>query len=122
MTFQRLRVKVHIMTTTEIIDGQIDSYNKRDLEGFCAWYAKNIKITDLGTGEVLVDGMEALRERYIGRFANPGLHATILNRIAIGPYVTDHEEVAGIKEGLTLVVVTYLVDDGLIRRVWMQRT
>jgi hypothetical protein len=66
--------------------------------------------------------MAALRQRYTGRFANPKLHATILNRIAIGPYVTDHEEVAGITEGLTWVVVTYLVQDGLIRRVWMQRT
>jgi hypothetical protein len=109
------------MTAIDIINGQIDSYNKRDLEGFCAWYAKDILITDLGTEEVLVDGMEALRKRYTGRFANPGLHATILNRIAIGAYVTDHEEVAGITDGLTWVVVTYLVKDGLIRRVWMQR-
>jgi hypothetical protein len=109
------------MTATDIINGQIDSYNKRDLEGFCAWYAKDILITDLGTTEVLVAGMDALRQRYTGRFANPGLHATILNRIAIGPYVTDHEEVAGISEGLTWVVVTYLVKDGLIHRVWMQR-
>ncbi len=110
------------MTATDIINGQIDSYNNRDLDGFCAWYAQDIKITDLGTEEVLVDGMEALRKRYTARFENPGLHATILNRIAIGPYVTDHEEVAGITEGLSWVVVTYLVKDGLIRKVWMQRT
>lgn len=109
------------MTATDIINGQIDSYNKRDLEGFCAWYAQDIRIIDLGTEEVLVDGMAALRLRYLGRFANPALHATILNRITIGPYVTDHEEVSGIREGLTWVVVTYLVQDGLIHRVWMQR-
>jgi hypothetical protein len=110
------------MTAIDIIDGQIESYNKRDLDGFCAWYADDIKIADLGTGEILVDGMAALRQRYTGRFANPGLHAIILNRIAIGSYVTDHEEVGGITEGLTWVVVTYLVQDGLIHRVWMQRT
>lgn len=109
------------MSSIDIINGQIESYNRRDLEGFCAWYAKDIKISDLGTEEVLVDGMQALRSRYTDRFAHPGLHATILNRIAIGPYVTDHEEVSGITEELVHVVVTYLVRDGLIQRVWMQR-
>lgn len=109
------------MLPIDIINGQIESYNSRNLEAFCAWYADDIRISDLGTGEVLVDGMDALRQRYTARFANPDLHANILNRIAIGPYVTDHEEVKGITEGLSCVVVSYLVQDGLIQRVWMQR-
>lgn len=108
------------MTPSELVDRQILAYNARDLDAFCAFYADDICIHELGSGMLLVDGMSAFRDRYRQRFANPGLQAVILNRIAIGAFVTDHEQIRGITDGLTHAVVTYLVRDGLIRQVWMQ--
>ena len=106
------------MTPVEVVQRQLEAYNARDLEAFAATYADGIRIYRMPTADPSISGMEKLRETYRARFASPGLHAEIVNRIAIGDKVIDHERVVGIKEHAIEAVAVYEVRDGLIQTVW----
>lgn len=105
----------------DIIDEQVEAYNARDLERFIACYAEDVTVED-GMGNVMVQGRDALRGLYGALFANsPNLHARIANRIHVGYYVIDEEEVAGfMMEGFPTelhAAVVYRVADGKIAGV-----
>jgi hypothetical protein len=106
------------MTPEEIVQEQLEAYNARDLERFAATYADGITIYRLPALEPAIAGKARLREVYRARFASPGLHAEIVNRIVLGNKVIDHERVVGIKPEPVEAVAAYEVADGLIRRVW----
>ena len=79
-------------SVTNVIDRQIEAYLNRDLNGFLAYYASHIKITDVD-GNVLMD-LEAMREQYEVLFRDsPNLTAKIANRIVVGDVVIDEEEI-----------------------------
>lgn len=106
---------------TDVVDAQLDAYFARDLESFAACYAPDALITS-ATGEVLAEGYEGIRQMYGGLFENsPQLRGRIVNRIAVGDFVVDHEEI----EGFNLpgsptsfeAIAAYQVVDGKISRV-----
>jgi hypothetical protein len=101
-----------------VVEEQLQAYNARDLERFAATYADTIRIYRMPTIEPGIVGKEQLRETYRKRFSSPGLHADIVNRIAIGNKVIDHERVVGIQEHAIEAVAVYEVVDGLIETVW----
>ena len=103
---------------TDVVQEQLEAYNARDLERFAATYANDIAIYRMPAVEAAIVGKEQLRETYRKRFASPNLHADIVNRIAIGNKVIDHERVVGIKETPIEAVAVYEVVDGLIETVW----
>ncbi len=79
-----------------IVQGQMDAYNDRDLNRFLSYYHPRVKIYDFQSGELLINGIDAMRERYRKLFENsPELHAELKNRIALGAMVIDHERVSG---------------------------
>ena len=79
----------------DIIEEQLLAYNARDLERFIATYATSIVIED-GENNALMRGHEQMRERYGPMFEqNPELHCRIVNRMKIGKYVVDEEEITG---------------------------
>jgi hypothetical protein len=103
-----------------VVRRQVEAYNARDIEAFLSFYADDVVIRRLPSGEVAWDGKEAMRPRYAKRFSeNPGLNCTITERIVHGDWVVDHELVTGV-EGRPRVraVAIYEVRDGLIRNVW----
>ena len=102
----------------EVVEEQLQAYNARDLERFAATYAQDIRIWRMPATEPSIVGQTKLREVYAKRFASPSLHATIVNRIATGDKVIDHERVVGIEAGPIEAVAVYQVADGLIARVW----
>jgi len=106
------------MTPTELIERQLEAYNARDLEAFCATYSPAIRIFRMPATEPAIVGMEKLREVYKARFSSAGLHADIVNRIVIGNKVIDHERVVGIEKNPVEAVAVYEVADGLIQTVW----
>jgi len=62
-----------------------------------------------------------LRKRFTLRFMEPNLHAALLNRMACGAFVIDHERVARTfpeGPGAIEVVMIYEVRDGRIARSW----
>lgn len=79
-------------SVTDVIDQQVEAYLSRDLEGFLAHYASEIKITDFD-GKWLMD-LKAMREQYGVLFRDsPNLIARIANRIVVGDVVIDEEEI-----------------------------
>jgi hypothetical protein len=100
----------------EVVSRQLDAYNAHDLEGFCFWYAEDVELFNLGESEPYLRSKAALRELYAEKFANPGLRVRIMNRIAQGPRVIDHEEVAGAGTPPPRVIVIYEVADDRIAR------
>jgi hypothetical protein len=70
---------------------------------------------------LLASGSAAFRERYIARFQEPDLHASLLKRIAMGNVVIDHEEVARTfpeGPGKIALIMIYAVQNGRIAKAW----
>lgn len=79
---------------------QFEAYNARDIERFIACYDPEVRIED-GEGNLLMQGHDSIRAQYSSLFnASPNLRARLLNRIVVGDYVIDEEDVSGrIAEG-----------------------
>jgi hypothetical protein len=108
------------VTPEALVQAQLDAYNARDLARFLGFYADDIRIYRPATSpEPTMSGIAALSEFYANnRFNLPGLHAELVNRIAIGNTVIDHERVSGVKPEPFQVAAVYNVVDDKIRAVW----
>ena len=98
---------------TVLVQAQLDAYNAHDLRAFTACYADDAQVLD-AEGRVLRDGIEEIRVGYGQRFASPDLHAELVGRLHVGPWVFDHERVTGVADEPVNVVVGYFVRDGRI--------
>ena len=110
-------------TPEAVVQKQLEAYNARDLDAFLATYADDIQIFDL-PDKLLMRGHAELRERYSKTFADPRLHAEILNRIVLVNTVIDHERVRVTfpdGPGTVEAVAIYEVRDGKIATVWFRR-
>jgi hypothetical protein len=108
---------------TDLVDRQIAAFRDRDLAGFLACYAGDVKIRDFA-GHVLMDGLEDLRGQYGQLFRDsPELAVEIPRRMVAGDHVIDEEEASGfVMAGFPPTihaVVVYLVRDGLIQEVML---
>jgi hypothetical protein len=103
----------------EIVSQQLDAYNARDLERFCACFRDDVRIFRMPQPEPAVIGKAALRAFYAEhRFNRPNLHAQLVNRIETGNKVIDHERVSGLAETPVEMVAVYRVVEGLIATAW----
>jgi hypothetical protein len=103
----------------EVVQRQVDAYNRRDLEAFLATYSEAIRVYRMPAVEPALEGKPAFGEFYrTRRFNLPKLHAEIVRRIAIGNKVVDHERVSGIEEQPIEMIAVYEVRRGLIDCVW----
>jgi uncharacterized protein (TIGR02246 family) len=105
----------------DIVQRQVDAYNRHDLEGFLACYAPDAVIQWADGSRRLV-GTQEIRARYAPLFASvPAVHAHIAGRLRAGEWTVDEEEV---RQGdIRLhVLVGYRVRDGLIDLVVMLRS
>jgi hypothetical protein len=106
-------------TPVEAVQEQLEAYNARDLARFVAVYAKDVKVYRIPAVEPSMQGRDQLSEFYASqRFNLPGLHADVVNRMAFGDKVIDHEQVRGVRPEPYEVAAIYEVTDGLIRTVW----
>lgn len=106
-------------TPSGLVQRQVEAYNARDLQRFVATFADDVEVYRLPSLEPTISGKAALAEFYsTQRFNKPGLRAEIVNRIAMGSKVIDHERVWGIQEQPLEVAAVYQVSGGLIRKVW----
>lgn len=99
-----------------VVQAQLDAYNAQDLDAFCDCFADECVLAELN-GEITTAGLPAIRERYAALFRQyPGNYAQLVNRIAVGDIVIDHEDIersAGVRVELAMI---YTVRDGKIRR------
>jgi hypothetical protein len=106
------------MDEVQVIQGQADAYNARDLDGFLSYYSPNVVIED-GAGDVMIQGIDALRDLMGTVFSqSPQLHVDIPKRIHTGQWVIDEEHVSDFHlEGFPteyVAAVVYQVQDGKI--------
>ena len=94
-------------TPEQLAQGQLEAYNDRDLDRFCTFFSKDIKVFDAYTQELLFEGMDAFRERYAETFANPELHCRLVQRMVHGDIVIDQEDVSGFGESHKEAVAIY---------------
>lgn len=99
----------------EVVSRQLEAYNRHDLEQFLATYAPNAVMH--GRDGSVLTGRRALREVYGPRLAAGRARAEIVNRIAEGDWVVDHEVAHGIEPEPIRVLAAYRVVDGLIAEV-----
>lgn len=106
----------------QVVQAQLDAYNRRDIDAFMATYAPDLKLY-AHPDRLTASGQEQVREQYARLFANtPGLHAEVANRIVQGSFVIDQEVVTGLPGGGEIrAVAIYEVRDGLIQNVWFVR-
>ena len=100
-----------------IVQRQLDAYNARDLDALLATYALDAR-QFAHPATLLASGAADLRARMAQRFAEPNLHARLLQRVVMGNIVIDHKEVTRtFPEGAGRVdmVVIYEVVDGKIQ-------
>lgn len=110
-------------TPEAIVQAQLEAYNARNIDAFVSTYAEDAQLFEL-PDKLLMRGTAQLRERYSELFKDTHLHARIVNRIALGNTVIDHERVRlTFPEGRGTVeaIAIYEVRDGKISTVWFRR-
>ena len=109
-------------TPIEVVQSQLDAYNKQDLENFAAVFAPNILVyNSLGDSLPALTGREALKKRYATLFAKyPQNKCTLIGRMVQGDVVIDHEWITGRETPLKIMAI-YEVKEGVITRCWFVR-
>ncbi len=110
---------VVVSPAEQVVQAQLEAYNRRDIEAFVAAYSPEIRIYQF-PDRLQGSGLEDLRQNYSQLFAHaPELHAAVTNRIVQGNFVIDHERVTGIPDLDQIeAVAIYEVRDGRIVSVW----
>lgn len=106
------------MSAVDLVQRQLDAYNAQDVERFMQTYAPGAVLAS-HNGAPLAEGAEAIRARHENLFKTfPQNKATLLNRIAFGNFVIDHEDVLRAPGGERFqVAAIYTIKNGLIARV-----
>ena len=105
------------MNPSSVVQAQLDAYNAKDIDALMLTYAPDARQFTLH-GPLLAQGTDAIRPRYVARFAEPDLHARLLSRSVVGNIVTDVEIITrNFPEGLGTVetLCIYEVVDGRIQ-------
>jgi imidazolonepropionase-like amidohydrolase len=107
----------------DIVQEQLDAYNNKDTERFLKVYHPRVKIFDLATGEITLDGINAMRKRYQLLFdSSPNLFATVTNRMSLGNTVIDYEYVTGFRgNNAVKAIAIFEVLNQQITKVWFAR-
>ena len=101
-----------------LIQQQLDAYNAKDVEAWLACYAPDAQQFTLH-GELLAAGHADMRGRITSRFAEPDLHARLLNRTVMANFVIDLELITrNFPEGKGSIemLCIYEIIDGLIQK------
>ncbi|MBY0413137.1 MAG: nuclear transport factor 2 family protein [Bdellovibrionales bacterium] len=106
----------------ELAQGQLDAYNKRDLETFCSFYHPEIQVFKMAENIRTCFGMEEFKKIYFSRFDNsPELHCELRSRVILNDTILDEEWVTGGGPTPSHVVAAYSFKDNLISHVWFIR-
>lgn len=108
-----------IRSPAELAQAQLEAYNRKDLEAFCACYSEDVKVWHPPEPEPRLSGMTAFRARYAaGPFAQPAAQAEVSQRLVLPEMVVDHEVVHGRGDAPHELAVVYRCREGLIAEVF----
>ncbi|MEZ4958071.1 MAG: nuclear transport factor 2 family protein [Saprospiraceae bacterium] len=110
---------------TQLADEQLAGYNKRDMEAFLLPYSDSVKVF-YNLKEFAYQGKDKMRENYNDWFGSlTYLNCKIVNRIASGNTVIDHEELtfkrANGQEGKSEAMAIYKISNGKIQEVYFTK-
>ncbi len=108
---------------TDIIDIQLEAYNRHDIEALLKTYTTDVIFIDMKSGEKLFSGKEQVRRNHTETLFNrENLKAVVVNRIVMGNMVVDHEHVFGLdSRGYIEAITMYNVVHGKISRIWCMK-
>lgn len=113
--------------TIAIVDKQLDAYNKRDIDAFAATYHDDVEIHAF-PGGLQYQGKDELIKRYGAKFSSlVYLNATSLSRIVNGNFLVDKERACSASsepkdiDNDVVVIASYQIENGLIKRVTFMR-
>ena len=106
------------MSNLSVAQAQLDAYNAQDLEKYMTYFTDDCVVSGLN-GTPTETSRDAIKARYAKAFAQfPQNKAELLNRIAVGNTVVDHELVIRAPGGEQFeIIAIYTFKDGLISRV-----
>ena len=106
-----------------VIQRQFEAYNAHDIEGFMATFARDVEMWLWPENQLLLSGYDEVRQYYQHhRFNLADLQARLVNRIAMGDTVIDHEQLIGLEpDRVVEAIAIYEVAYGLIQKVWFIR-
>lgn len=107
----------NLPTARELAIKQLEYYNARDLDKFCALFHPDCVLINHATGEVILDQQDDFRAMYKDRFSNPDLHCQVVAMMDQGNVAIDQEIVTGLPDGPLHVIAIYEANDGLITKV-----
>jgi hypothetical protein len=112
----------NVPSPIEVVQAQLDAYNKQDIKAFAALFAENVKVYNkIGDETPSLTGRPAVEKRYSELFAKyPKNYSTLVGRMIEGDYVIDHEWVTGREKDVKIVAI-YEVKEGFITRCWFIR-
>lgn len=119
--FFLLSLKVFAQNPEKIVQQQLDAYNRQDLKAFVATYSDTVEIYSFQNAKPRVLTKKDLEEDYGTLFKKfPQNFAALHGRIIQGNYVIDKEYITGRGQEFSATAI-YLVEKGLIRKVWFLR-
>lgn len=107
-------------TPEAVVQRQLDAYNARNIDALMATYAPDIELFE-HPAKLLAKGAAQVRDRQAARFAEPNLHAKLVQRMVMGNMVIDQEVVTRtFAEGTGRIelIATYQVYEGRITKAW----
>ena len=109
------------MEARDVVQAAIDAYHAHDLDRCLSYYAPDVVVKDADC-RILMDGAEAVRARYARSMTeNTNIHYDIPNRIALGDFVIDEEQVTGFTKpdapDVVRAVLVYRFSGELIREI-----
>jgi hypothetical protein len=112
------------LSSEVVVQLNLDSYNKRDIDGFMRSFSDSSDVYRFGESIPLAAGRDEIRKLYEKLFnSSPNLHSKIAHRTTLGNKIIDHELITG-RNGDSQVlelVVIYEVENDLIKRMTIIR-
>lgn len=104
----------------DVIDRQIDAYNRQDIEEFIDCYSNDIQVYMLESSKKLTEGKEQLKAVMKASFeAKPKAETLVESRIKQNNLVIDVETILGHEDGKIIrSVAIYEITDGKISKLW----
>ncbi|CCH56478.1 amidohydrolase [Fibrisoma limi BUZ 3] len=109
-------------TPIDLAQRQLNAYNARNIDAFLEPYADDVEIYAF-PDKLQYKGKETMRKQYSGMFERtPILHCELVNRIAVGNTVIDHESVTfAADQAPVKAVAIYKIENGKIAKVYFAR-
>jgi hypothetical protein len=111
-----------VLTPEQVVQGQLEAYNLKDLEAFLSFYSDDIRAFNFPEREIF-SGKNSMRRGYESFFTeNPGAQCEVQQRMIMGNTIIDHEKISNLAKGNILeAMVIFKIEKGKINRIYFIR-